>query len=230
MNVAAAVGETLVRCGIGAVFGVVGSGNFEVTNAMIAAGARYVAARHECGAATMADAYARMTGGAAGLSVHQGCGLTNAMTGITEAAKSRTPLVVVAAEATRPSSNFHVDQPALATAVGAVSMRVTSADEAVEQAAAAVATAVGERRVVLLNLPLDVQTQEAGRVPQPQPPTGPSAVPLDQAQLERLAEALRTAERPVFVAGRGARGPGCRQALERVADASGALLATSAVA
>jgi thiamine pyrophosphate-dependent acetolactate synthase large subunit-like protein len=74
VNVATAVGQTLVSSGIGAVFGVVGSGNFEVTNAMIAAGARYVAARHECGAATMADAHARMTGGAAALSLHQGCG------------------------------------------------------------------------------------------------------------------------------------------------------------
>ncbi|HEX2073835.1 MAG TPA: thiamine pyrophosphate-dependent enzyme, partial [Geodermatophilus sp.] len=45
-----------VRCGIAAVFGVVGSGNFLTTNAMVAAGARYVAARHEGGAATMADA------------------------------------------------------------------------------------------------------------------------------------------------------------------------------
>jgi thiamine pyrophosphate-dependent acetolactate synthase large subunit-like protein len=230
VNVARAVGETLVRSGIGAVFGVVGSGNFEVTNAMIGAGARYVAARHEGGAATMADAYARMTAGVAGLSLHQGCGLTNAMTGITEAAKSRTPLVVVAAEATRPGSNFHVDQPALAAAVGAVSMRVTSADAAGEQAAAAVATAVGERRVVLLNLPLDVQTQDAGAAAPVLPPTGPPAVPVDPADLERLAAALRTAERPVFVAGRGARGPGCREALERLADRSGALLATSAVA
>jgi thiamine pyrophosphate-dependent acetolactate synthase large subunit-like protein len=230
VNVARAVGETLVRSGIGAVFGVVGSGNFEVTNAMIGAGARYVAARHEGGAATMADAYARMTAGVAGLSLHQGCGLTNAMTGITEAAKSRTPLVVVAAEATRPGSNFHVDQPALAAAVGAVSMRVTSADAAGEQAAAAVATAVGERRVVLLNLPLDVQTQDAGAAAPVLPPTGPPAVPVDPADLERLAAALRTAERPVFVAGRGARGPGCREALERLADHSGALLATSAVA
>jgi thiamine pyrophosphate-dependent acetolactate synthase large subunit-like protein len=230
VNVATAVGETLVRCGIGAVFGVVGSGNFEVTNAMIAAGARYVAARHECGAATMADAYARMTGGVAAVSVHQGCGLTNAMTGITEAAKSRTPLVVVAAEATRPSSNFHVDQPALAAAVGAVSMRVTSADEAVEQAAAAVATAVGERRVVLLNLPLDVQTQEAGGGRPTSEPKGPAAEPVDEADLARLSGALRTAERPVFVAGRGARAPGCREALEGLADRSGALLATSAVA
>ncbi|HEV7189457.1 MAG TPA: thiamine pyrophosphate-binding protein [Blastococcus sp.] len=230
MNVATAVGETLVRCGVGAVFGVVGSGNFEVTNAMIASGARYVAARHECGAATMADAYARMTGGVAAVSVHQGCGLTNAMTGITEAAKSRTPVVVIAAEATRPSSNFYVDQPALAAAVGAVSMRVASADEAVQQAAAAVATAVGERRVVLLNLPLDVQPQEAGPAAPARPPAGPPPVPVDAGELDRLAAALRTARRPVFVAGRGARGPGSREALERLADRSGALLATSAVA
>ena len=78
------------------------------------AGVPFVAARHEGGAATMADAYSRMSGTVAALSVHQGCGLTNAMTGITEAAKSRTPMLVLAAEATNPLSNFHVDQPALA--------------------------------------------------------------------------------------------------------------------
>jgi thiamine pyrophosphate-dependent acetolactate synthase large subunit-like protein len=89
---------------------------------------------------------------------------------------------------------------------------------------------VGERRVVLLNLPLDVQTQEVDAVPPVPPPTGPPAVPADEADVERLAAALRAAERPVFVAGRGARGPGCREALERLADCSGALLATSAVA
>jgi thiamine pyrophosphate-dependent acetolactate synthase large subunit-like protein len=82
-TVAHAVGETLVRCGIDTVFGVVGSGNFVATNAMVAAGARYVAARHEGGAATMADAHARMSGGVAALTLHQGCGLTNALTGIT---------------------------------------------------------------------------------------------------------------------------------------------------
>jgi thiamine pyrophosphate-dependent acetolactate synthase large subunit-like protein len=230
VNVAAAVGQALVRSGIGAVFGVVGSGNFEVTNAMTAAGARYVAARHEGGAATMADAYARMTGGVAALSVHQGCGLTNAMTGIAEAAKSRTPLVVVAAEATRPSSNFHVDQPALAAAVGALSMRVTSADGAAALAAAAVATAVAERRTVLLNLPLEVQTQQSAPPPAAPPPPAPPAPPVDHVGAERLAAALRAAQRPVFVAGRGARGAGCRAALERLGDRTGALLATSAVA
>ena len=230
MDVAEAVGAALVGCGVSQVFGVVGSGNFAVTNAMVAAGARYVAARHEGGAATMADAYARMSGGVAALSVHQGCGLTNAMTGITEAAKSRTPLIVLAAEATSPRSNFAVDQTALATAVGAVPMRVTHAATAVATALVAVATAAQQRRVVLLNLPLDVQAQPVPEAPRARMPGEPLAPPVPDDDLARLTEALRTARRPVFVAGRGARGAGCRRALEELAERSGALLATSAVA
>ncbi|HET6392977.1 MAG TPA: thiamine pyrophosphate-dependent enzyme [Blastococcus sp.] len=228
-TVAQAVGETLVRCGIDTVFGVVGSGNFVTTTAMVAAGARYVAARHEGGAATMADAHARMSGGVTALSLHQGCGLTNALTGITEAAKSRTPLVVVTAEATSPRSNFFVDQAALATAVGAVPVRVTTPGDAAAQAAAAVATARDERRVVVLNLPLDVQVLPAP-AGEPPVPAAPPAVAPDTSDVRRLVDALRSARRPVFVAGRGSRGPGCRAALEELAGHSGALLATSAVA
>jgi thiamine pyrophosphate-dependent acetolactate synthase large subunit-like protein len=227
-TVAEAVGTALVGCGVGAVFGVVGSGNFAVTNAMVAAGARFVAARHEGGAATMADAHARMTGRPVALSVHQGCGLTNAMTGITEAAKSRTPLLVLAAEATAPTSNFAVDQAALAAAVGAVPMRVTSAGDALDQVAAAVGTAVHGRRTVLLNLPLDVQVAELP-LPSGPPPVPPPAEPVVTPEhVERLVHALRHARRPVFVAGRGARGS--RAALEDLAARCGALLATSAVA
>ncbi|MEU6841156.1 thiamine pyrophosphate-binding protein [Streptomyces sp. NPDC046716] len=234
MNVAEVVGRTLVAAGVGQVFGVVGSGNFHVTNAMAAAGARFVATRHEGGAATMADAYARVSGSVAALSVHQGCGLTNALTGIGEAAKSRTPLVVVAAQASRPRSNFFVDQPALAEALGAQSARVTSAADAVAQTLAAVRLAVHERRTVVLNLPLDIQAQE---VPDAEaalaavaPPTPRPAVAPAADGLAALADVLARAERPVFIAGRGARGPGCREALERLAERCGALLATSAVA
>jgi thiamine pyrophosphate-dependent acetolactate synthase large subunit-like protein len=227
MTVADVVGEALVRSGIDTAFGVVGSGNFAVTNAMVAAGARYVAARHEGGAATMADAYARMSGRPSAVTVHQGPGLTNALTGITEAAKSRTPLVVVAAEATQPRSNFYVDQAGLAAAVGAVPMRVGDPETAAATASTAVATAVGERRVVLLNLPLDVQTRPAAAGPAPALPAS-GEVLLDHAGAEELSRALEAARRPVFVAGRGARG--ARAALERLAERCGALLATSAVA
>lgn len=228
-TVAHTVGRALVRSGVDHVFGVVGSGNFEITNAMVDCGARYVAARHEGGAATMADAYARMSGGVAAVSVHQGCGLTNAMTGMAEAAKSRTPLIVVAAEATQPRSNFYVDQAALAEAVGAVSVRIDSADSAQERAARAVATAVHERRVVLLNMPLDVQRLDAPAHEDVALPPAPPVDPVEAADIERLVAALHTAQRPVFVAGRGSRGKSCRQALEDLASGCGALLATSAV-
>jgi thiamine pyrophosphate-dependent acetolactate synthase large subunit-like protein len=230
MNVAEAVGRTLVERGVRQVFGVVGSGNFHVTNAMVDAGARFVAARHEGGAATMTDAYGRMSGEVAVLTVHQGCGLTNAMTGITEAAKSRTPMVVVAAQATQPRSNFYVDQEMLATSVGAVPMRIGSADSAVVDAAAAVDLARRERRTVILNLPLDVQGDEAAQLAVPTPLASPDPMVPSDDDLTLLVEALEGVQRPVFVAGRGSRGPGCRQALEDLAEATGALLATSAVA
>src|SRR3989440_2089817 len=96
LTVAHEIGAALARMGVRTVFGVVGSGNFHVTNALVAGGARFVAARHEGGAAVMADAYARVSREVGVLSVHQGPGLTNALTGITEAAKSRTPLLVLA--------------------------------------------------------------------------------------------------------------------------------------
>jgi len=203
MNVAQAVGRALAGAGVDHVFGVVGSGNFHVTVALTRAGARFVATRHEGGAATMADAYARMTGRVTALTVHQGCGLTNAMTGIAEAAKSRTPLLVLAAEATQPSSNFYVDQDALARAVGAVPARITSAETAVDEALAAAATALHQRRTVLLNLPLEIQAQNAPDVsPRPLPGQLSAAAP-STVDLDRLVQALETARRPVLR--RGAR-------------------------
>ena len=231
MLVAEAVGRALVAAGIDHVFGVVGSGNFHVTNAMVAAGARFVASRHEGGGATMADAYARMSDRPAALTVHQGCGLTNAMTGIAEAAKSRTPLVVVAAESTQTRSNFYVDQESLAMAVGAVPIRVDDPARAIEQTVAAVALAVQQRRTVLLNLPLEVQVAVAEGDPDVGPAvTAAAPTEPEPEQVQQLVEALRRADRPVFVAGRGARSSSARDALTALADWSGALLATSAVA
>ena len=239
-TVAEAVGRALVESGIDHVFGVVGSGNFHVTNAMVGAGARFVAARHECGAATMADAYSRTTDRPAAVTVHQGCGLTNAMTGITEAAKSRTPVVVVAAEVTEPRSNFFVDQSALAQAVGALPIRVDDPAKAVAVAREAVRTALATRRTVLLNLPLAVQAAEArsGTSPPSKRDFSGASVPgtfppgsresPTSADLDRLEDAVRRAERPVFVAGRGARGAGAEVAA--AAEGAGALLAESAVA
>ncbi|HYB14546.1 MAG TPA: thiamine pyrophosphate-binding protein, partial [Streptosporangiaceae bacterium] len=249
MRVAEAVGHHLVKLGAEVVFGLVGSGNFHVTNALIAGGARFVPARHEGGATVMADAWARTAGRPGIVSVHQGPGLTNAMTGIAEAAKSRTPLLVLAAEAPEIRSNFHVDVAGLAAAVGAATERLYSPASALADAHRAYQTALG-RRTVILAMPLNVQAApwQAGSVPArgddpPNPPAGQAASrsyppgPSPEA-VTAVAAVLRGAERPVFIAGRGARGPGVRAGsrlrpraeLERLADACGALLATSAVA
>jgi thiamine pyrophosphate-dependent acetolactate synthase large subunit-like protein len=226
-DVAQAVGTALGALGVKTVFGVVGSGNFHVTNALTAAGGRFVAARHEGGAAVMADAYARVSGELGVLSVHQGPGLTNALTGITEAAKSRTPMLILAAEATAPRSNFHLDQPAIAAAVGAVSARIGSAATAADDLARAYRIAVQERRAVLLNLPLNVQAETA-----PAPfslPTQPDVTlpGTDPNGIAAIADVLAAAGRPVFLAGRGARH--ASQDLKNLAERTGALLATSAV-
>src|SRR5436190_14828576 len=123
VNVAEAVGQALAGLGAQHVFGVLGSGNFVVTNALVEHGAAFLAARHEGGAISMADGYARVSGRVGVCSVHQGPGLTNAMTGLTEAAKSRTPLVVLAADtaASAIRSNFRIEQDNLVRSVGAVS-------------------------------------------------------------------------------------------------------------
>ncbi|WP_394622016.1 thiamine pyrophosphate-binding protein [Lentzea sp. JNUCC 0626] len=228
MRVHEAIGRYLADQGVRTVFGVVGSGNFHFTQALVDGGARFVAARHEGGAATMADAYARMSGEVAVLSLHQGCGYTNAITGIAEAAKSRTPLLVLTAEAPDPASNFAIDQAAIAAAVGAVPLRVTSAQTAMRDVAKALALCATQRTVVL-NVPIDVQELElpdqaplAARVEvaAPQPASGP---------LEEFARMLAEASRPVFIAGRGGRSPGAGEAIRALGRQAGALLATSAV-
>ncbi|MCV9994795.1 thiamine pyrophosphate-binding protein [Paeniglutamicibacter sp. ZC-3] len=232
MNVAQLVGKTLAELGVGHCFGVVGSGNFTITNALMEHGVPFTAARHEGGAATMADAYSRTSGKVSLLSVHQGCGLTNAATGIGEAAKSRTPMIVLAAEAAPSAvySNFAMDQDGFAASVHAVPERVHSATSAVADTVRAYRRAVNDRRTVVLNLPLNVQAQEVTGEQAAAPAAVVPAEPIrpSRASVQALAGLLADAQRPVFVAGRGGRG--ARDEILALAKHTGALVATSAVA
>ena len=230
VRVSTLVGRTLAKLGVGHVFGVVGSGNFDVTGTLMAEGIPFTAARHEGGAATMADAYSRMSGKVGVVTTHQGCGLSNAITGIGEAAKSRTPMIVLTADtqAAAIRSNFKIDQDALARSVGAVAERIHSPATAVADTVRAFRTAVNERRTVVLSLPLDVQgassADEVSAVVVPEP----LKVRPDAAGVQRLVDLISAAERPVFVAGRGGRG--AREEILELARHAGALVATSAVA
>jgi thiamine pyrophosphate-dependent acetolactate synthase large subunit-like protein len=241
MLVADAVGRALAAEGVGACFGVLGSGNLVVTNALRDAGVPFHAARHEGGAMAMADGYARASGRLAVCSVHQGPGLTNAVTALTEAAKSRTPLLLLAADtpAAALRSNFRIAQDALVEAVGAVAERVYGPATALADVARAARRAREERCAVVLMLPLDVQAAElpegdaarmvagpraaaaAGRLAPPRPAA---------AAVAEIAALLEPAERPAIIAGRGAVLAGAGPALRALGERCGAVLATSAVA
>jgi thiamine pyrophosphate-dependent acetolactate synthase large subunit-like protein len=231
MLVSEAVGRALQSEGVRYVFGLLGSGNLAVTNALRDAGATFVAARHETGAVCMADGYSRVSGEVCCSSVHQGPGLTNAITGLTEAAKSRTPIVVVAADtpAAALRSNFKIDQDALVESVGAVAERVHGAQTAVADAVRAVRRARLERRAVVLMLPLDVQAMSTDfAAASPAPELAPARP--DDAAVARAGALLAGARRPAIVAGRGAVIADAGPALRRLGELSGAVLATSAVA
>jgi thiamine pyrophosphate-dependent acetolactate synthase large subunit-like protein len=229
VKVAEAVGRALASLGVDAVFGLLGSGNLTVTNALRDAGVPFYAARHEGGAICMADGYARVSGALAACSVHQGPGLTNAVTGLTEAAKSRTPLLVLAADVPAGAlrSNFRIDQAGLVQAVGAVAERVHGPATAMADVARAARRARVERRAVVLMLPLDVQAAECDPS---LPPPLPELAPPRPGSLDALVALLADAERPAIVAGRGAVLAGAGPALRRLGELTGAVLATSAVA
>jgi thiamine pyrophosphate-dependent acetolactate synthase large subunit-like protein len=233
-GVAHDIGYALAEVGVTHLFGVVGSGNFAVAAAAHAAGVRYVASRHEAGAVAMADGYARATGDVGIATVHQGPGFTNAVTPLVEAAKSRTPLVLLAADSDRldGASNFAIDQAAIAQAARSMVIVLTSADSARIDVLEAIRRARTERRTITVLMPLDVQMA----APSPTTPAsqflptllrGKRAVPEGIGQVAKL---LADSERPLLLAGRGAVLSEAGPALRKLGAAAGALIGTTAVA
>jgi thiamine pyrophosphate-dependent acetolactate synthase large subunit-like protein len=232
MQVSEAIGGALADRGVDVFFGLVGSGNFTVTNALHAAGAVYYSARHEGGAVMMAYGYARTCGKIGVVSVHQGPGFTNTLTSLTEAAKSRTPLLVLAADTPAEAlwSNFKIDQAALATTAGAIAERVRGTKTAAEDVVRSLRRTQVERRPVVLNIPINVVEAFCAdnSLAIPDGPVLKPPVPSYHSAAE-VADLLASSDRPVIIAGRGAALAGAREALEALGDQVGALLATSAV-
>lgn len=226
MNVAEAAGAALARAGVTHAFGVVGSGNFATTAALVRGGARFVASRQETAAVAMADGHARISLRPTVASVHQGPGFTNALTGMIEAAKASSPVLLVTAATPEAwtHSNFLIDQAAMAEAGGVAVERVTEAGDTAATLERAWRRVAANQATVLL-LPLDVQKEEAS--PITITATAPAPVEPDAAALVSAAGLLAGAERPVIIAGRGVTVSGARDAVCRLAEASGALLATS---
>ncbi|MCC2029538.1 thiamine pyrophosphate-binding protein [Microbacterium sp. YMB-B2] len=216
------------------VFGVMGNGNAYFLDALERdTGAEFTAVRHEQGAVVAADAHYRASGRIAAGTATYGAGFTNTLTALAESVQARIPLVlVVGDEPTSGPRPWDVDQIALASAVGARTYTVGRADAAATTIIA-VEHALTYRVPVVLAVPYDVASLEAGAVPDAPAPRVPAALApageFADGMLDEIAAALRGAERPFLLAGRGAWLAGAGEPLGALADATGALTASTAL-
>lgn len=232
-TVSAHVALTLAQH-IDAVFGVMGNGNaYFLDTIETRTSAVFTAVRHEQGAVVAADAHYRASGRIAAGTATYGAGFTNTLTALAESVQARIPLVlVVGDEPTSGPRPWDVDQIALASAVGARTYTVGRTDAAATTVIA-IEHALKYRVPVVLAIPYDVaalevsSSSDAGelRLPEPLAPAGAFA----DGMLDEIASALRDAERPILLAGRGAWLADAGEALGRLADETGALTASTAL-
>jgi thiamine pyrophosphate-dependent acetolactate synthase large subunit-like protein len=234
MKVYEAVAETLSRLGVDTTFGLVGSGNLGLVDHMTRhCSIAYYASRHEASAVAMADGYARVSGGLGVCTVHQGSGVTNTLTALTEAVKARTPLLLLAGDTATTAlyQNLDVDQDAVAGSVRAGTEGIRSANTAVEDFARAVRRAKNERRPMVFSLPIDIQERDCAAEDPPAFVEQESAAPRPSAEaVSRVADLLESSSRAAIIAGRGAVLAAARPQLEALGDRIGALFATSMMA
>jgi acetolactate synthase-1/2/3 large subunit len=95
--------ELFVRCleneGVEYVFGIPGEENIDILDCLLDSPIRFIATRHEQGAAFMADVYGRLTGRAGVCLATLGPGATNLVTGVADANMDRAPLVAISGQA-----------------------------------------------------------------------------------------------------------------------------------
>lgn len=216
------------------VFGMIGDGNMHWINALHSLGnVQQIEVRHEGVALGMADGWARHTRTPGICTATCGPGVTQLGTALVTAARARSPLVAFVGESPRrdPEYSQRFDQAPFAAACEAGYVRVETPDHADDAVRKAFYKAKTESRPVLLGAPIDVQEEDCDD----DDPYLPSARLLDTRQyppmetqaLQRALELVRTARRPVIIAGQGALWSGAGQAIQHLAELTGALIATT---
>ncbi len=166
---------------------------------------RLIVCRHEGGAAFMAAADGRMRGGRAGVCVvSRGPGLSNAMIGIHTAYHDATPLVVFIGQVERfEAGRLALQEQNYSVLLGDITKAVIEVNDPI-QASEAVARAFhiaesgtpGPVAIIIPEDVFDVETEAMLNRPRPAAQAGP--LPAD---LDRLAEMLAAAERPLIWVG-----------------------------
>src|SRR6195952_3600922 len=228
-----AIAQSLKAEGMTNFFGLMGDGNMWLWGSLCRAPSiKGYNARHESMAVSMADGYARTTGKVGVAMVTCGPGLTQCGTSLIAAYRGRTPVVLIAGEIKPGAKNKtqSMDQRRFAEASYARFHTVTSLDNMAEEIAEAFYAARVHRGPVVLNLPMDLQEDELDWDYEYRPSTGFLPPRMETPSADALApviEKLIAAERPVIIAGRGARAANAKDAIVELAERCGALLATS---
>ena len=222
--------DYLERLGVEVIFGLCGHTVIAMLDALGKSQIRFVSTRHEQTAAHAADGYARATGKPGVLLTHLGPGLTNAATGVANAALDSIPMVVIAGDiqsyfhGRHPHQEINLHQDADQFQVfRPFCKRVYRVDLAedlprvMERAFHLAQT--GRPGPVLVDVPMDVFSTDLP-VDAFQKMPAPIAKPTINAEAAtRIIEALARAERPVLYAGGGVLSGGATAELAALAEA-----------
>lgn len=209
-------GQALVRLlanyGVDTVFGIPGVHTLELYRGLPGSKIRHVLTRHEQGAGFMADGYARVTGKPGVCFVISGPGVTNAATPIGQAYADSIPMLVISSVNNSDSlgkgwGSLHEtqDQRAITAPITAFSALALHTDDLPELIARAFAVFNSERpRPVHLSIPLDVMSALVTRDWSNEVRQAPSRGLPSVHMLNDAAQRLKTAKRPMIIAGGGA--------------------------
>jgi acetolactate synthase-1/2/3 large subunit len=220
------VAEFLPAVGVGTAFGIVSVHNIPMLDALSQRNAvRYVMARGEMGAAHMADAYARVTGGLGVVFTSTGPGAANAVPGLVEARFAGSSVLHI----TGQTAMRHIDrdmgtvhdvpgQTDMLAAVCKQAFRVRAAQEALGVLTAAARAALSPPMgPVSVEIPIDIQRAEVARPDWSAFTLAlPPALPPDPAAVAAAVALLLGAKRPMLWLGNGAKGAG--EAARRLLD------------
>lgn len=213
VTVGHAIAAYLEHCGVKAAFGVISIHNMPILDAIAERGhIRFVSARGEAGATSMADACARTTGSLGVVITSTGTAAGNACGGMVEAITAGTPLLHITGQIEAAYLDKHFayiheapDQLNMLKAVSKQAWRVRSAATALATVKQAIKVAMeAPSGPVSVEIPIDIQA-ELIELPTDLSPLAAAPVQPDSAALDRLADALCAARRPMLWLGGGAR-------------------------
>ena len=224
--------ECLENEGVSVVFGLPGEENIRFVQALAASNIRYVLTRHEQGAAFMAEMYGRVTGRAAVVSATLGPGAINMQLGVADATTNSTPLVAISAQVGQDreykESHQYVDLVTMFAPITRWADGIPTARAIPEMIRKAFKLAETERpAAVYLAVPEHIDADDMDYDLTPLPRNVVRAEAPAPGQVQRAADALREAKRPVVLAGHGAARADATAALVRFSEELGVPVANT---